>query len=87
MIRRFLQRVLLLGALVAPLAPTSAAPREPASTTQKQECTVYITRTGKRYHRAGCHYLHHGAVAMTREEALKRGLTPCHVCGGSDCER
>jgi hypothetical protein len=87
MFRRMLQCVILLAALAAPLVPAAATPREPASTAQKQDCTVYVTRTGHRYHREGCRYLSHGAVAMTREEALKRGLTPCHVCGGSDCER
>lgn len=87
MLRRFLKCVFLIAALAAPLAPASAAPRQPVSPSQKKECTVYITRTGKRYHREGCRYLRGGAVAMTREEALKRGLSPCHVCGGSDCER
>lgn len=41
--------------------------------------TVYITKTGKRYHynnscNGGTYY------ASTMEDALQRGLTPCHKC-------
>ena len=87
MIRRLLPCVFLIAALGAPLAPVSAAPRQPFSASQKKECTVSITRTGKRYHREGCRYTRGGAVGMTRGEALKLGLSPCRVCRGSDCER
>jgi hypothetical protein len=41
---------------------------------------VYATRTGHKYHRAGCRYLRYSAIKMTREEAEQRGLTPCSVC-------
>lgn len=38
---------------------------------------VYITRTGKRYHRASCRW---GYTKVTLEEAKERGFTPCKVC-------
>jgi Micrococcal nuclease (thermonuclease) homologs len=42
--------------------------------------TVYLTATGKKYHRAGCRYLSGGGTAATVKEATGRGLTPCKVC-------
>lgn len=40
---------------------------------------VYVTASGKRYHRKDCRYAK-TATAMTREEAEAKGLTPCKVC-------
>ncbi len=41
--------------------------------------TVYVTRTGAKYHRAGCRYLRRSAIPMSLEEAKKRYF-PCSVC-------
>ena len=40
---------------------------------------VHVTRTGKRYHRAGCRHAKAG-WAVPLKEAQGRGLTPCQVC-------
>jgi len=40
---------------------------------------VHVTKTGSKYHRAGCQYLKTD-IEVTLEEALSRGLTPCKVC-------
>ena len=42
--------------------------------------TVYVTRTGKKYHRAGCQYLRQSAIPMALTKA-RAGYTPCSVCG------
>lgn len=44
-----------------------------------QEDIVYITKTGKKYHRQGCRYLKQSKIAIEREEAQKY-YTPCKVC-------
>ena len=41
--------------------------------------TVYVTRTGKRYHRAECRYLL-SKIKTNIEEAKASGYTPCKVC-------
>lgn len=41
---------------------------------------VHATRTGHKYHRAGCRYLRSSDIPMERSEAESRGLTPCSVC-------
>ena len=42
--------------------------------------TVYITKTGKRYHRAGCSSLRRSQIQISRKDAEARGYTPCRVC-------
>src|SRR2546426_4476 len=59
---------------------------ENASTEAKKECTVYVTRKGKRYHQGWCRSLRYSKIPMTRMRAITSGYTPCMVCGGSSCE-
>ena len=42
--------------------------------------TVYITRTGEKYHRSGCRYLSQSKIAISLADAKARGKTPCSVC-------
>lgn len=74
-------------ALIAPKAPLAASQDDPTKVEQTKDCTVYVTRTGHCYHRAGCRSLRLSKFAMSRKDAIARGYTPCRVCGGSDCER
>lgn len=41
---------------------------------------VYITKTGKRYHRSGCSSLSKSKIESTIEQARAKGLTPCQKC-------
>lgn len=41
---------------------------------------VYITRTGKKYHRADCGYLSESKIPIERAEAINNGYTPCSRC-------
>ena len=87
MFKRLLFAAALVVALFAPLAPPAAGQTDSAKAEQIKDCTIYITRTGHRHHRAGCRSLRLSKFAMSRKEAIARGYTPCRVCGGSDCER
>ena len=42
--------------------------------------TVYITKTGEKYHRDGCRYLKKSQIAIDKNDAVARGYTPCSVC-------
>jgi len=44
------------------------------------EVTVYITETGKKYHRLDCRYLSKSCIPISLTEAKRRGYTPCKVC-------
>ena len=41
---------------------------------------VYITESGKKYHRADCPHLRSGKKEITLKEAKERGYTPCKAC-------
>jgi len=52
---------------------------ESASSTNTQSITVYITRTGSKYHRNGCRYLSKSKIPITLNDA-KQNYGPCSVC-------
>jgi hypothetical protein len=86
MVKRMLVALLLSAAgLLAPLSVRTGAQATPAPQVQYQECIVYITRTGQRYHVDGCRYLRQSRIAISKQRAESAGYTPCRVCGGSDC--
>lgn len=43
------------------------------------EQTVYVTRTGEKYHSAGCRYLRTSSIPLSLSEA-KKVYSPCSVC-------
>lgn len=57
-------------ATVVPVAPTSPA----------QGVTVFITKTGEKYHRDGCRYLSKSKIPIVLSAAKSKGYTPCSVC-------
>ena len=44
------------------------------------ERTVYVTRTGKKYHRLTCRYVRKSIIPIDLSDALERGYAPCKVC-------
>lgn len=42
--------------------------------------TVYITDTGKKYHRGTCRFLQSSKSPLSLKDAKKRGYAPCRVC-------
>ncbi len=45
----------------------------------KKDVTVYVTRTGVKYHLSGCRYLRRSSIPMKLSEARKT-YTACSVC-------
>ncbi len=45
-----------------------------------QSTTVYVTKTGKKYHVAGCKYLSKSQIPITLGDAKSEGYDPCSVC-------
>lgn len=62
-------------AYTAVSSPTLAV----ADTAKGPEVTVYVTRTGKKYHRASCRYLAKSQIPLALSEAVAR-YSPCSVC-------
>ena len=42
--------------------------------------TVYITKTGSKYHSAGCRYLKSSKIAIDVDDAIAQGYDACSVC-------
>jgi hypothetical protein len=60
------------GAVIAP-PPGAGAEAQPAT------ITVHATRTGAKYHRAGCRYLAKSQIPMPLDQAKQR-YGPCKIC-------
>lgn len=71
----FADRNEALRALRHAQEPRTARP----SNEQRKEQTVYITRTGHKYHRAGCSYLR-SRIPIKLSDAISRGYTACSRC-------
>jgi hypothetical protein len=80
--RRFLFTFILALALSLAAVPSLAPAQTLAAQqqTQTKEQTVYITKTGKKYHRDGCRYLSKSKVPVSLKDAKANGYTPCSVC-------
>lgn len=48
--------------------------------TDKKEVTVYITRTGSKYHNGNCRYLRQSKVQTTKKQAVANGYGACSIC-------
>lgn len=57
-----------------------AVKAQPSSSSGGGGGTVYITRTGSKYHANGCRYLSRSKIPISRSSARARGYTPCSVC-------
>src|SRR5687768_1357540 len=61
------------GSVIPSAVAVAEAQQDPAT------ITVYVTRTGEKYHRDGCRYLRQSRIPMSLKEAAKR-FGPCSVC-------
>jgi len=46
----------------------------------KSTDTVYVTRTGAKYHTSGCRYLKQSSFEIDIETAKYKGYEPCSIC-------
>lgn len=52
----------------------------PVDDKRKNEQTVYITKTGAKFHLGSCHHLRRSKIAIKRSEAIAQGYEACKVC-------
>ena len=64
------------------ILPATTTTEEMTTTTVApvEEDTVYITKTGEKYHRAGCSYLSKSKIPISRADAIAQGYEPCKRC-------
>lgn len=64
-----------------PGATASKQPAPPASEDAEAR-TVYVTRTGAKYHGPACSYLSRSKIPIKLKDAKSRGYTACSRCNG-----
>jgi hypothetical protein len=78
--RRLLATLILFTSLLCPVALPVVAQHATVAQQDNQTQTVYITRSGKKYHLDGCRYLTASKIAISLKEAKAKGYTACKVC-------
>ena len=78
--RRILLHGLALPALLILLLGVLPPAMVRAEQTDQATITVYITRTGHKYHRSGCRYLRKSKIKTNLKAAKEAGYTACSVC-------
>lgn len=49
-----------------------------------KEDIVYVTKSGKKYHKEGCPYLKSSKIMISLQQALMEGMKPCSKCFGEN---
>jgi len=60
--------------------------KEEAKVDKPASITVYITKTGGKYHRSSCSYLRRSKIIISLKDACARGYTPCSRCNPPRCK-
>jgi hypothetical protein len=74
-----LRNAIFAGMLIAVCSTYIAAPAVGLPQSNGDQ-TVYITRSGKKYHAEGCRFLRQSMTPAKLKDAVKSGYTPCSVC-------
>ena len=77
--RTFILSLILGLTLLSPGITNQSFSKDKPSVVKKKDQTVYVTRTGKKYHREDCRYLRRSSIPMKLSEARKL-YDPCSVC-------
>lgn len=80
MISRILIFLLLItGGVCAYNIESISQQNTPYESTLPKTSTVYVTKTGKKYHKKGCHHLK-SSIPISIDDAHSMGYDPCKVC-------
>ncbi|SQB33375.1 cell wall-binding repeat-containing protein [Clostridium cochlearium] len=63
-----------------PVPKPSPKPVIKPQPSDNKSVTVYITKTGKKYHRNGCRYLRKSKIPINKNDAINRGYGSCGIC-------
>ncbi len=59
---------------------TSNVDNENLNSSEEKSIIVYVTNSGKKYHKQGCSYLKSSKIQIELEEAVNGGYEPCSIC-------
>lgn len=78
--RRAAEEAARAEAEAAAAAEAAAREAEQAQSSISNEHTVYITKSGEKYHASGCQYLKKSKIPISEGDAIAQGYTPCSKC-------
>lgn len=70
--------LIICFAVYNPQEPPKAKEKPPKA--KQQEIIVYVTKTGGKYHRAGCQYLRRSSFPISLKDAKASLYSPCSRC-------
>jgi len=76
---RILYLFLVFG-LLLPAASDVQGRAAAYTVAEQKDATVYITKSGEKYHKTGCKYLKKSQIKTTKKDAVKNGYGACKVC-------
>ncbi|MDR3130140.1 MAG: thermonuclease family protein [Treponema sp.] len=76
----FIRRTLLVFVLAAALVSAANRAAHAVNSGPDGESTVYVTKSGKSYHRENCSFLRNSKIAISLAVALRSGYAPCLTC-------
>jgi hypothetical protein len=79
MVRKLFVTLVAFLCLAGMPAVVPAQQPAPQKATDTKAVTVYITRTGKKYHRDGCRYLKNGRIPVSLKDADARLYAVQHL--------
>ena len=74
------------AASVPIIEPQSAFPEsktQPSTSkaaVRPEDAELFVTKSGDKFHLAGCSYLSKSCIAITYDEAMEKGFSPCSRC-------
>ena len=80
--KHFFIRILFSVSLgLSLLAPSYIDAKTPTTFERyKKATTVYVTKTGAKYHLGSCSYLRQSKISTNKAKAIKEGYTACSRC-------
>lgn len=64
-------------------AKSEQQPRQTSATAEdNEERTVYVTKSGKKFHGEKCSYLKSSKIPISLKDAQEKGYTACSKCSG-----
>jgi len=79
MMKRLLFILFFLVVSVSPSFPVVSG-NEAVVLSEAVEEVVYVTKSGKKFHKSSCHYLKKSRIKTSRSKAVRSGYTACKVC-------
>ena len=72
--------LILIASLSLLVSPSVGHEAVRTELTNKVQTTVYVTKTGKKYHTSFCRYLSKSKIETTKKAAISSGFTACSIC-------